>query len=137
MVEKHLQKNDLKTGEDDPFGVQVRKLYFREQEIDNREHSEKVKDRCAEAGNDTRNADNFVKLVNAHLQNNMSKIEKIKAEQNRFWDELDMFKSESSQSSNPRRSETEDAMIVRDLTTMINKYGIEKLINALDKISKQ
>jgi hypothetical protein len=137
MVEKHLQRKDLKVGEDDPFGVQVRKLYFREDEADNREHSEKVKDKFAEAGQDTRNANNFVKLVNAHLQNNMSKIEKIKADQNRFWGELDMFKSESNQPSINKQSEVDDAMIVRDLTSMINKYGIEKLINALDKISKQ
>lgn len=137
MVEKHLQRKDLKAGEDDPFGIQVRKLYFREEEADTREHSEKVKDKFAEAGNDTRNANNFVKLVNAHLQNNMTKIEKIKAEQNRFWDELDMFKSESNQSSANKRSEIDEAMIVRDLTSMINKYGIEKLITALDKISKQ
>ena len=137
MVEKHLQKKDLQAGEDDPFGVQVRKLYFREEEVDNREHSEKVKDKFAEAGNDTRNANQFVKFVNAHLQDKVSKLEKIKADQNRFWEEMDMFKSEPKQSTSNLRPEIEEAMIVRDLTSMINKYGIEKLINALDKISKQ
>lgn len=137
MVEKHLQKKDLQAGEDDPFGVQVRKLYFREEEADNREHSEKVKDKFAEAGNDTRNANQFVKFVNAHLQDKVSKLEKIKADQNRFWEEMDMFKSEPKQSTSNLRPEIEEAMIVRDLTSMINKYGIEKLINALDKISKQ
>lgn len=135
MVEKHLQKKDLQAGEDDPFGVQVRKLYFREEEADNREHSEKVKDKFAEAGNDTRNANQFVKFVNAHLQDKVSKLEKIKADQNRFWEEMDMFKSEPKQSTSNLRPEIEEAMIVRDLTSMINKYGIEKLINALDKIS--
>jgi len=137
VVEKHLQKKDLQAGEDDPFGVQVRKLYFREEEADNREHSEKVKDKFAEAGNDTRNANQFVKFVNAHLQDKVSKLEKIKADQNRFWEEMDMFKSEPKQSTSNLRPEIEEAMIVRDLTSMINKYGIEKLINALDKISKQ
>ncbi len=137
MVEKHLQKKDLQAGEDDPFGVQVRKLYFREEEADNREHSEKVKDKFAEAGNDTRNANQFVKFVNAHLQDKVSKLEKIKADQNRFWEEMDMFKSEPKQSTSNLRPEIEEAMIVRDLTSVINKYGIEKLINALDKISKQ
>ena len=137
MVEKHLQKKDLQAGEDDPFGVQVRKLYFREEEVDNREHSEKVKDKFAEAGNDTRNANQFVKFVNAHLQDKVSKLERIKADQNRFWEEMDMFKSEPKQSTSNLRPEIEEAMIVRDLTSMINKYGIEKLINALDKISKQ
>lgn len=137
MVEKHLQKRDLQVGEDDPFGVQVRKLYFREEEADNREHSEKVKDKFAEAGNDTRNANQFVKFVNAHLQDKVSKLEKIKADQNRFWEEMGMFKSEPKQSTSNLRPEIEEAMIVRDLTSMINKYGIEKLINALDKISKQ
>jgi hypothetical protein len=137
VVEKHLQKRDLQVGEDDPFGVQVRKLYFREEEADNREHSEKVKDKFAEAGNDTRNANQFVKFVNAHLQDKVSKLEKIKADQNRFWEEMGMFKSEPKQSTSNLRPEIEEAMIVRDLTSMINKYGIEKLINALDKISKQ
>jgi hypothetical protein len=137
VVEKHLQKKDLQAGEDDPFGVQVRKLYFREEEADNREHSEKVKDKFAEAGNDTRNANQFVKFVNAHLQDKVSKLEKIKADQNRFWEEMGMFKSEPKQSTSNLRPEIEEAMIVRDLTSMINKYGIEKLINALDKISKQ
>ena len=137
VVEKHLQKKDLQAGEDDPFGVQVRKLYFREEEADNREHSEKVKDKFAEAGNDTRNANQFVKFVNAHLQDKVSKLEKIKADQNRFWEEMDMFKSEPKQSTSNLRPEIEEVMIVRDLTSMINKYGIEKLINALDKISKQ
>jgi predicted nuclease with TOPRIM domain len=137
VVEKHLQKKDLQAGEDDPFGVQVRKLYFREEEADNREHSEKVKDKFAEAGNDTRNANQFVKFVNAHLQDKVSKLEKIKADQSRFWEEMDMFKSEPKQSTSNLRPEIEEVMIVRDLTSMINKYGIEKLINALDKISKQ
>lgn len=138
MVEKHLQRKDLKAGEDDPFGIQVRKLYFKEEQVDTREHSEKVKDKFAEAGNDTRNANQFVKFVNAHLQDKVSKLEKIKAEQNRFWGEMDMFKAESTQQiSVNQRPEVEEAMIVRDLTSMINKYGIEKLISALDKISKQ
>lgn len=137
MVEKHLQKRDLQAGDDDPFGIQVRKLYFQEQEVDNREHSEKVKDKFVEAGNDTRNANQFVKFVNAHLQDKVSKLEKIKADQNRFWGEMDMFKAEPTQASNSPRPEVEEAMILRDLTSMINKYGIEKLINALDKISKQ
>jgi uncharacterized protein (DUF3084 family) len=138
MVEKHLQRKDLKAGEDDPFGIQVRKLYFKEEQVDTREHSEKVKDKFAEAGNDTRNANQFVKFVNAHLQDKVSKLEKIKAEQNRFWGEMDMFKAETTQQrSVSQRPEVEEAMIVRDLTSMINKYGIEKLISALDKISKQ
>ncbi|MBM3904027.1 MAG: hypothetical protein FJ357_02660 [Thaumarchaeota archaeon] len=136
MVEKQLQKKDLQIGEDDPFGIQVRKLYFREEETDTREHSEKVKDKFVEAGNDTRNANQFVKFVNAHLQDKVSKLEKIKAEQNRFWGEMDMFKAEPKQPTNTR-PEIEEAMIVRDLSTMINKYGVEKLISALDKISKQ
>ena len=79
MVEKHLQRKILKAGEDDPFGVQVRKLYFQEQEIDKREHSDKVKEKFIEAGQDTRNANQFVKFVNAHLQDKVSKLEKIKA----------------------------------------------------------
>ena len=138
MVEKHLQRKILKAGEDDPFGIQVRKLYFREEDTDNREHSEKVKDKFVEAGNDTRNANQFVKFVNAHLQDKVSKLEKIKADQNRFWEEMDMFKAEPTQSkSDNLQPEIEEAMIVRDLTSMINKYGVEKLINALDKISKQ
>lgn len=137
MVEKHLQKKDLQAGGDDPFGIQVRKLYFREEETDTREHSEKVKDKFVEAGNDTRNANQYVKFVNAHLQDKVSKLEKIKADQNRFWGELDMFKSEPKPEPTSTRPEIEEAMIVRDLSAMINKYGIEKLISALDKISRQ
>lgn len=137
MVEKHLRKNDIKPS-DDPLDSNNRMLYFKE-EIDNRDHSEKVKDKFAEAGNDTRNANQYVKLVNAHLQDRVTQLEKIKADQNRFWDELNMFKEEPKQiTSAPKpqmNSEVEEAMIVRDLSSIINKYGIEKLIKALDKIT--
>ncbi|MEM2160022.1 MAG: hypothetical protein QXN55_03605 [Candidatus Nitrosotenuis sp.] len=137
MVEKHLQKRDI-VKDSDPFDVQIRKLYFHE-ENDNREHSEKVKDKFVEAGNDTRNANQFVKFVNAHLQDKVSKIEKIKAEQNRFWEEMDMFKTDAtSPHLQPKNNHlTEEVLIMRDLSAIIAKYGIEKLINALDKIVKQ
>lgn len=138
MAEKHLRKNDIKAS-DDPLGANNRLLYFKE-EIDNRDHSEKVKDKFAEAGNDTRNANQYVRLVNAHLQDRVSQLEKIKADQNRFWDELNSFKEEPKQiMSAPRpqiNSEVEEAMIVRDLSSIINKYGVEKLIKALDKITR-
>lgn len=139
MVEKHLQKRDI-AKDSDPFDVQIRKLYFHE-DADNREHSEKVKDKFVEAGQDTRNANQFVKFVNAHLQDKVSKIEKIKAEQNRFWEEMDMFKADATsahaQPKNNPSHITEEAIIMRDLSAIIAKYGVEKLINALDKIVKQ
>lgn len=137
MVEKHLRKNDIKAS-DDPLDTNNRMLYFKE-EIDNRDHSEKVKDKFAEAGNDTRNANQYVRLVNAHLQDRVTQLEKIKADQNRFWDELNMFKEEPKQATSAPKpqmnSEVEEAMIVRDLSSIINKYGVEKLIKALDKIT--
>lgn len=137
MVEKHLRRNDIKASED-PFDVSNRMLYFKE-EIDNRNHSEKVKDQFAEAGNDTRNANQFVKIVNAHLQDRVSQLEKIKADQNRFWDEMNMFKEEPKQTQTSPKPQInpaiEEAMIIRDLSSIINKYGVEKMIKALDKIT--
>lgn len=137
VVDKHLRKTDTKAS-DDPLGTNNRMLYFEDKEIDNREHSEKVKDKFAEAQNDTRNANQFVRLVNAHLQDRVSQLEKIKANQNRFWDEVNMFKEEPKQNTTTPKlqmnSEVEEVIIIRDLSSMINKYGIEKLIKALDKI---
>lgn len=50
-----------------------------------------------------------------------------------------MFKEEPQQAvSAPKpqmNSEVEESMIVRDLSPIISKYGIEKLIKTLDKIT--
>lgn len=138
MPEKHLQKNDIE--ENDPFDIQNRMIYLRKNEIDKRNHSEKVKDKVIEAGNDTRNANQFVKLVNAHIQEKVSHLEKVKAEQNRFWEEMDMFKSDPKPEQSIQKNQSqnvEEALIMRELTAMMNRYGIEKIIQALDKISKQ
>jgi len=54
---------------------------------------------------------------------------------NKAYYEANKDKAEPKQPTNAR-PEIEEAMIVRDLSTMINKYGVEKLISALDKISK-
>ena len=138
MVEKYLQKKDTRI-DDDPMEQTKRTLHFQEKEADTRDHSEKVKDQFLEAGNNTRNANQYVKLVNAHLQDRVSQLEKIKAEQNRFWEEMDMFKVDSKPTQNTQNvnSDIEEKIIIRDLSAIINRYGIEKIINALDKITNQ
>lgn len=140
MPRKYLEKQDMPQNDEDPFGPTFRKLYFKEEEVDTREHSEKVKDKFAEAGNDTRNANQFVKFVNAHIQNKVSHLEKIKEAQRKFEEELNMFSSgtdvsvqEQSKQDNTN-SDVENALIIRQLSAMINKYGIEKMSKALDQM---
>ncbi|CDI05577.1 hypothetical protein NITUZ_30269 [Candidatus Nitrosotenuis uzonensis] len=137
---KYLEKQDTSQNDEDPFGPTFRKLYFKEEEIDTREHSEKVKDKFAEAGNDTRNANQFVKFVNAHIQNKVSHLEKIKEAQRKFEEELNMFSSgtdvpvQKQSKQDNTNSDVENALIIRQLSAMINKYGIEKMSKALDQI---
>ncbi|WP_155991321.1 hypothetical protein [Candidatus Nitrosotenuis uzonensis] len=140
MPRKYLEKQDTSQNDEDPFGPTFRKLYFKEEEIDTREHSEKVKDKFAEAGNDTRNANQFVKFVNAHIQNKVSHLEKIKEAQRKFEEELNMFSSgtdvpvQKQSKQDNTNSDVENALIIRQLSAMINKYGIEKMSKALDQI---
>lgn len=138
---KYLEKqNAPQNDEEDPFGQMYRRLYFKEEEVDTREHSEKVKDKFAEAGNDTRNANQFVKFVNAHIQNKVTQLEKVKEAQRKFEQELNMFNSQTDFSVQEQAKESEvssdveNALIMRQLSAMINKYGIEKMSKALDQM---
>lgn len=103
---------------------------------DTRSHAERVKDQIIETREDTRNADQYMKFVNAHLQHKVSTLEKIKEGQKKFEAELDMFKVEPQTFGNDSRNNIEDekALIVKELSTLINKYGFEKLSDALDII---
>lgn len=148
MVEKHIAKRDVKedrdfsndTLEDIIESGGTRKLFFRE-ELNTKDRSERVKEQFIEAGQDTRNANQFVKLVNAQLQKKVSQIEKIKEAQRKYEEEVNMFKvdavveqKEFQARNNAAASDVESAMITRELSAMINKYGFEKLTKALDSI---
>ena len=148
MAEKHIAKREVKeekdfsndTLEDIIESGGTRKLFFRE-EYDNRDRSERVKEQFIEAGQDTRNANQFVKLVNAQLQKKVSQIEKIKEAQRKYEEEVNMFKvdtvveqKEFQVRNNAATNDVESALITRELSAMINKYGFEKLTKALDSI---
>lgn len=148
MVEKHIAKRDVKEEknisndslEDVIESGGTRKLFFRE-ELDTRDRSERVKEQFIEAGQDTRNANQFVKLVNAQLQKKVSQIEKIKEAQRKYEEEMNMFKVDTVVEQNEFQirnsqaaSDIESALITRELSAMINKYGFDKLTKALDSI---
>jgi uncharacterized protein (DUF3084 family) len=137
---KYLEKQNAPQNDEDPLGPMYRRLYFREEETDTRENSEKIKDKFAEAGNDTRNANQFVKFVNAHIQNKVTQLEKVKEAQRKFEQELNLFNSQTDFSmpeqakENEANSDVENALIMRQLSAMINKYGIDKMSKALDQM---
>ncbi|WKT57478.1 hypothetical protein QVH35_08845 [Candidatus Nitrosotenuis chungbukensis] len=147
MVEKHIAKRDVTekniTNDDLEDIIEsggTRKLFFKE-ELDTRDRSERVKDQFIEAGQDTRNANQFVKLVNAQLQKKVSQIAKIKEAQRKYEEEMNMFKVDAvveqsgfQAKSNEVSNDVEAALITREPSAMINKYGFEKLTKALDAI---
>ncbi len=148
MVEKHIAKRDITekniTNDDLEDIIEsggTRKLFFKE-ELDTRDRSERVKDQFIEAGQDTRNANQFVKLVNAQLQKKVSQIEKIKEAQRKYEEEMNMFRTDTAvveqrefqARNNEVANDIEAALITRELSAMINKYGFDKLTKALDAI---
>jgi len=140
MKDRRLERRDGVEDFDPLLDKPPRELYFENatEEIA-KDSAEKVKDRFMEAGNDTRNTNQYVKLVNAHIQNKVSTLERIKQAQRKFEQEVDMFKVNSQESDQdsekPSQSvDVESVLIIRELSTMINKYGIEKISNALDQI---
>jgi uncharacterized protein (DUF3084 family) len=133
LTERRLERK-VYTDELDPMETSPREVFIEE---DARDTSERVKDQFTEAGNNTRNANQYVKLVNAHIKNKVSQLERLKEAQKKFEEELDLFKMDSKNDPIPAVSQTSDpesALIVRELTTMINKHGIEKISKALDQI---
>ncbi|HEY8110051.1 MAG: hypothetical protein ACHQW9_01940 [Nitrososphaerales archaeon] len=137
-VEKNITNDDL---EDIIESGGTRKLFFKE-ELDTRDRSERVKDQFIEAGQDTRNTNQFVKLINAQLQKKVSQIEKIKEAQRKYEEEMNMFKTDTAVveqkefqvRNNGAANDIEAALITRELSAMINKYGFDKLTKALDAI---
>ena len=149
MVEKHLEKRILEenpniTNDDLEDVIEsglTRKLFLNKEESDRKDRSERVKEQFIEAGQDTRNANQFVKLVNAQLKKKVSQIEKIKEAQRKYEEEMNMFRSDVSMDqstsqtrNNEASSDVEAALITRELSAMINKYGFDKLTKALDSI---
>jgi len=140
MPRKYLEKRELEGDEEDPLSPTYRTFFFREDAADTRERSEKVKEQFVEAGKDTRNANQLVKFVNAHLQGKVAQVERLKEAQKKFDEELDMFSAssavgEGAQSrQQPINPDVEKAMVLRELSAMISKYGIEKMSDALDQI---
>lgn len=138
MPKKYLEKRE-EVQKEDPFDATHRQLYFKDEAVDTRKRSEKVKDVFAEAQNDTRDANQVMKFVNAHIQGRVSQLEKAKETQRKFEQELNLFNSDSAFEPEPVKQETvnpdvETALIARELAAMINKYGINKLSRALDQI---
>lgn len=134
-----MEKRDVDEDFDPLLDKPPRRLYFGYDERDGKDTSEKVQEGIDQAGKDTRNANQYVKLVNAHLQNKMSALEKIKEAQKKFEQEIDMFKmtegpAEQKQSTPNQSNDAETVLIVRELSSMINKYGVDKISKALDQL---
>ncbi|MEM3064846.1 MAG: hypothetical protein QW177_05680 [Candidatus Nitrosotenuis sp.] len=105
-------------------------------QTDTRNHAERVKDQIIETREDTRNADQYMKFVNAHLQHRVSTLERIKEGQRKFEAELDMFRMDPQTLGNSSHSDAvnEKLVIVKELSALISRYGFEKLSEALDTI---
>lgn len=140
MPRKYLEKRDPVEDDKDAMGTTYRSLYFKEDAVDARDRAEKVKDQFVEAGKDTRNANQYVRLVNAHLQSKVTQVERAKEAQKKFEEEINMFSGGLSAFEEPQtrqaalNPDVENALIVREMLAMLNKYGVEKLSNALDQI---
>lgn len=136
MSRRYLKKVDLPKSEG-PIDA-FRSIHFKE---DLRSNSEKVQDSVNEAGHETRSVNQVVKLVNLHLSEKVKRLEELKKASKRFDEELNMFTSgigEEQPTINSIPSSDDDISIISDqLSTMINKYGFEKLSNALDRILAQ
>ena len=145
MTERRMEKREVDEDFDPILDKPPRRLYF-DFDQDKRDRSEKVKDEIDQAGKDTRNANQYVKLVNAHLQNKMSALQRIKEAQKKFEQEIDMFKMseaapeqnqsipEQNQSIPEQNNDAETFLIIRELSSMINKYGVDKISKALDQL---
>lgn len=138
LTDKHLKK-EQQLGPDDPFDA-FRSIHFKK---DTRTIEEKVKDGVTEAGHETRSVNQVVKLVNMSLSEKVKRLERLKQESKRFDEELNMFTSglnEKPDSSPPNQnppfthSSESIQMVSNDLMNLINKYGIDNLTVALDKI---
>jgi hypothetical protein len=140
MKERRLERREVAEDFDPLLDMPPRKLHF-EDAVDEsaKDSADKVKDKFVETGNDTRNTDQYVKLVNAHIKNKVSTLERIKQAQRKFEQEVDMFNVNSQEtdqdsSAPPQSLDVESVLIIRELSTMINKYGIERISKALDQI---
>lgn len=136
MTDKHLKKNH-ELSPDDPFDA-YRSIHFKR---DTRTNEEKVKDSVTEAGHETRSVNQVVKLVNLSLTEKVKRLEKLKEESKRFDEELNMFNNmekKSFEQSQPAPinapSSTDLQLVSSDLLNLINKYGVNALTIALDKI---
>lgn len=135
MSRRYLQRKEVHDIED-PLENPARELSFQK---GIKEDSEKPNYHLNDAGNDTRNTNQYVKLVNAHIQRKVSQLERIKEAQRKFEQEVDMFKNEPTQiqqsqtlTNNP--TDVETIQIVHELSAIINKYGNQKIIKALDQL---
>lgn len=138
MTDKHLKK-EQQLGPDDPFDA-FRSIHFKK---DTRTNEEKVKDGVTEAGHETRSVNQVVKLVNMSLSEKVKRLERLKQESKRFDEELNMFTSGLNENPSPSppyqnppftHSGESIQMVSNDLIHLINKYGIDNLTAALDKI---
>jgi hypothetical protein len=135
LSRRYLKKVDLPKSEE-PIDA-FRSIHFKE---DLRTNSEKVQDSVNEAGHETRSVNQVVKLVNLHLSEKVKRLEELKKASKRFDEELNMFTSgigEEQPTINNLPASDDLAIITDQLSSMINKYGFEKLSSALDRILAQ
>jgi hypothetical protein len=148
LKKRHLEKMGSPTS-DDPMDA-YRSVILRSGKSES--DSKDIEETVAEAGHETRSVNQVVKLVNIHLSEKVRRLNELKAASKRFDDELNMFanpipqepsavselpSSPAPQEPNRVVSETspnETQAVTNDLLILINKYGFEKLSQALDTI---
>jgi hypothetical protein len=135
MSRRYLQRKETHEIED-PLENPARELSFQKGV---KEDAEKPNYHLNDAGNDTRNTNQYVKLVNAHIQQKVSQLERIKEAQRKFEQEVDMFKNDprevqQTQIVENNAIDVETVQIVRELSAIINRYGSQKIIKTLDQL---
>lgn len=85
---KKLERIGPNIEEIDPFEVQFRKIAIEKDLIKPIPIEEKIHEDIKEAGHKTRTVNQYQKIVNAHLEDRVSKIDKIKKAKQQFDEEI-------------------------------------------------
>lgn len=137
LSDKHLQKD--KTPEDEDPMEASRSIHIIKE---GRANYDRVFDGVSDAGQQTRNTSQIVKLVNFHLNERMKHLQKIKEAAKKFDDEINILTGSAKEESERPQSKSISAnneiqVITNELAALINKHGFKKLSEALEILLSQ
>lgn len=147
MPDKHLQKDKTPVDED-PMEAS-RSVHIikgsrtnSDRVKESRANSDRVFDEVSDAGRQTRNTSQVVKLVNFHLNERMKRLQKIKEAAKKFDDEINILTSSAKEESERPQNKSISAnneiqVITNELAALINKHGFKKLSEALEILLSQ